>query len=320
MVAQQTTDTNYLTSLLSITRDNYLKKLQDNIFDEHATLNLISKKSQVMMQNNGYYITIPLMLAANSTTDSYDGYDVVDTTPQRGFLNGQSTWAHYAVSISVSHTERQANRGESAVVDLLASKMMQAEESLKERLNGDLYLDGTGNAGKNLTGLLSMIPTSATPGAYLGLTHADWTHQYQAGAIGTLATMLQTLYYSMISGNDQPDIITTDALGMSEYEDLNRTAPVGIYYTKAELADFGFASLAYKGIPMVLDQNAPQYSTTLPIYHMLNSKYLGFEINDIDLLPFERSQNQIAKTAFLIVDCELVTSNRRRQGKVVCTS
>jgi hypothetical protein len=45
------------------------------------------------------------------------------------------------------------NSGKEAIIDLLDGRMSVAEAQLANRISGDIYLDGTGNSGKNITGL-----------------------------------------------------------------------------------------------------------------------------------------------------------------------
>jgi len=98
-------------------------------------------------------------------------------------------------------------------------------------------------------------------------------------------------------------------------------AASSITYTNAENADSGFANLSYKGRSMVLDQAHPDVTAgSLPTYHMLNSKYLGMFWNASGVGAFVESIDQDAKVAKMITEVQLVTNNRRRQGKISFTS
>ncbi len=316
-------NTDYLTTLQAVTRDQILKKVEDNIFDRNAALYAIRDKSQVSILSSGRNIVVPVMVSENSTTDSMTFYDEIDTSPQKGIVDGTLPHAYYATSIVVSRQEEKENNGEEQVASLLASKVMQAEESGLARITTDLYLDGTGNSSKNMTGLLAMIPTSSTAGTYMGIdgdTITSWTHQYKAGATASTVALLDQLFYAIADGSDRPDLVLTGPLGFTNYELYNRQSGIGVAYTNTKMADAGFTSVAYKGIPMVLDQNHPEYTAaTYPIYHMLSSKYLGFSF-DQEMTPFREPVNQLAKVAHHVIDCQLVTSNRRRQGKLAITS
>ncbi len=62
--------------------------------------------------------------------------------------------------MSISGLEMIQNSGKEAIIDLLDGRMEVAEAQLANRISGDLYGDGTGNAGKNLTGLAAAVPDS----------------------------------------------------------------------------------------------------------------------------------------------------------------
>jgi len=59
----------------------------------------------------------------------------------------------YASAVSISGLEMIQNSGKEAIIDLLDGRMNVAEAQLANRIGSDIYLDGTGNSGKNITGL-----------------------------------------------------------------------------------------------------------------------------------------------------------------------
>ena len=328
MSAAQTTDSNYLSSLLAVTQDGYVKMVQDNVNNKSATLFLIKEKSQVDMRSvAGNQVQIPLMVEGNTTVDSYKGYDLIDTTPQKGLVDAYLPWAYYSGSITISRQEQKENSGESKIADLLGTKMKQVLASMTTRVNYDLLNDaGTGNGGKNLTGLPAICPqaVAASAGAYAGITNAKWRHAPVASASASTAiiTDLDLLYYGLTDGSDVPDIILSNGTGFAAYAAANRQAGVGISYVNTKLADAGFATMAYMGIPMVLDQAVPNSTagSTKALFYMLNSSYLGFKFNDSEVTPFVRAHNQNAETALVNLDCQLATNRRGRQGILYYTA
>lgn len=311
------TDTDWLTSLWAVSKDQFLAKMQDNIFNKSVIFQAIRDKSQVVIMDGGPLLHVPLMVSKNTAVTSLEGYDVVDTSPQKGFINGTIKKAYYGGPISISKQEEEENSGQAKVVDLLASKTMQTETSMKDLLNQHLYLDGTGNGGKDMTGFLLMIPSASAAGTYMGVNGATvtaWDAQYQECASANIingVSGLDSLWYRCSDGTDTPDIVVTDDVGIALYEQKNRSSGVGISYMNASLADAGFKAIAYKGVSMVSDKG--QSTGT---YHMLNSQYLGFYYKS-ETTDFVRPGNQLAKVALVSVVCQLVTNNRRRQGKLV---
>jgi len=310
-------DTDWTTSLWAVSKDQFLSKLQDNIFDQSVIFNMINGKSQVIINDGGPQLQVPLMVSKNTGVDSYEGYDVIDTSPQAGFIDGYIKKSYYGCPITLSTQEEEENMGKAAVVNLLAGRTMQAESTMKDRLNQDLYLDGTGNGGKNLTGLLLMVPSASGAGTYMGVaggTVTAWDAQYQECASANIvsgASSLDSLWLRCSDGPDQTDLIVTDDVGLTNYMQKNRVAGHGIAYVDAGMADSGFKAVAYKGVPMISDKGQGT-----GVFHFLNTKYLGFYYKS-STTDFVRPANQLAKVAIVSVVCQLVTNNRRRQGKLI---
>ena len=89
------------------------------------------------------------------------------------------------------------------------------------RCDYDLYLDGTGNAGKNFTGLASAVADTPT-GTYGGIPRATftfWANQYYSGATNGGAAVsaaniqqyMTSLALSCVRGNNMPDLWIGDS-------------------------------------------------------------------------------------------------------------
>lgn len=325
-------DTNWLSSMDATILDNYIPILQDNVFLTNPLLdNLKGNKglaSSVMVE--GKKLIVPLMVGKNAGATSYDGYDQINLAPSAGIVDGEIDYSFYTVPIVISREEEKRTSGnKTQMVSLLKGRMTQAEQGLYERLTTDLYSDGTGNGGKNLTGFLAMIPTAASSsaGTYMNINGSTggvtaWQHKYETQAVASVLTGMENLYRACKDGEDKTNVIVTSDLGESVYAaKLGTSSGTGIGYSVAytdnKNLDFGAVSYSFKGIPILTDKSHPEVSTTLPIYHFLNTKYLGFIFANWEVEAFTKAQNQKAKYAFINVDCQLFTNNRRRQGKLV---
>lgn len=317
-------NTDFETSLSAITQDAFVPFLTENIFNKNTMLEEIKAKSEVTIVDGGTNLQVPIIISKNTNVDSFEYLDQVGIDPQAGFVNATYDKAYYGVQFPISYQELQENKGNSKIVDLMGARLDQAIMSLNDRLNTDMYLDGTGNSSKNLLGLLAMIPTSSTSSTYAdidgtatGLT--DWTQVYKAGAVANTFALIDSAYYAASDGNDKPNLMVTDALGMTNYNTYLRAATGIQSMVSPKKADGSYAIISHLGVEIMLDQAAPQYSSTLPIYHMLNTKYLGFYF---DAEPMKRvdPSDQYGTIFKSPVTCQLVTSRRNRQAKVAITS
>lgn len=122
------------------------------------------------MYDGGTKIRVPVMYGQNSTVKAFSGTDTLDLTYQSGMDAAEYDYKFYDVSIVFTLTDRLMNKGRSQVIDLLKGKIKQAELSLAERLNGDLY-SGAASDPKEVTGIATAINNTGTYGAIAGSTH-----------------------------------------------------------------------------------------------------------------------------------------------------
>jgi hypothetical protein len=326
MVAPQTTDTNFLSSLLAQTTSQYQNTLTDNVFNTNAALALLRQKSNVYFKTSGDVIQMPINLGKNLSVKSYTFYDSFDNSPQKGQVNANYGFANYGGFITISDDELDTNAGKEQIVNVLSSKLMICEESINDAINDDIYKDGTGNGSKDILGLAAMCETSATPGAYLGITDStNWVNQYVTATAAAVLSGLTSLYLKCADGKEVPDIILANTAFVEEYESANRSAStgVGISYVNATLADAGFMHMNFKGIPMVIDKaldSAANDSGTYGKAFMLNSKFLALPYMEVKVGEFTDSNTQFAKVAKMRTRLQLLTNKRKRQGVMVLSN
>ena len=81
---KQSTDTNFMTSVLALTAEKYLPKLQENAFKYNAALVKLKEKNELGITRNGDAILIPLLLAPGTGGKFYSDYDTFDISPTGG--------------------------------------------------------------------------------------------------------------------------------------------------------------------------------------------------------------------------------------------
>ena len=106
---------------------------------------------------------------------SYSGYDAINIQPNSPISAAQFGITQYAAAVTLSGLEMLQNSGKEAIIDLLDGRMAVAEKQLLNRIAADIYGDGTGNAGKNITGLAAAVPDAPTSGTYGGIDRSVWS-------------------------------------------------------------------------------------------------------------------------------------------------
>jgi len=190
-----------------------------------------------------------------NNANSYSGYEVLNIAPDSPISAAQYSITQYADSVTMSGLEMLQNSSKEAIIDLLDGRMQVSEARLLNRISGDLYLDGTGNGGKNITGLAAAVPDDPTTGTYGGINRANWTFWQSKKYSGTVdggaavsATNIQkymtNLAIQLVRGTDKADLIVADNNYYSLYvQSLQAIQRI----TSEESAAAGFASLKFYG-------------------------------------------------------------------------
>lgn len=308
-------------ALLTTTLANYQETLRDQIFDDYPLLSFINGKlgkkirgeSIKKVLQGGESIIEHLLYGTNSTVDSYSGAETLDTTLQEGMTQARFTWKQYSAAVGITGIEERSNKGRAAMINLLTAKTKQAEMSLKDRMNQDAFGDGTGNGSKNLTGLSAQINNSGTLGGINSSTYTWWKSTVTTG--GSFASQgldnMRSTINTITFGNDRPDMgITTQAV----FEYFHKSIQPQERYTNTDVASVGFRNLSYEQVPILFDRDC-----TSGVMYFLNSKWLNFCVHedaDFDISPFVKPDNQDVRTAIILFQGNITTSNRRKLGKI----
>lgn len=309
-------------SLLTTTLANYRKQMVDNIFNDYPFLSYINGKLGKAIRgesikrtvDGGESIVEHLLYEKNTTVKSYAGAETLDTSLQEGHTIARYNWKQYAGSVVFTGLEKRSNQGESGMINLLTAKMKQTEMSLKDRMATDAFGDGTGNGGKNLTGLQALISATATVGGLSPTTYTWWKADVTASAGSFAATgpdKMRTTFNNVTYGNDKADSIFTTQTVFEYYEKYLQPQE---RFQSNTAADAGFMNLTFKGVPIIFDRACPS-----GYMYFLNSKYLSFVVHsdaDFSTGPFTTPENQDVATAQILFQGNLTTNCRRKLGLI----
>jgi hypothetical protein len=348
------TNTVYYDALLSTTLAAYRKTMIDNIFKDSAFLAYIRNSGAWKSQNGGERIAFPLMYGDNDTIKTVGGYEVLDTTPQDGMTTAFFEWAEVGGTISISRKEERQNNGEGRLINLLESKIKQAEMTMREKLNGDL-LQGTVSSATfvpelSTAGNLGLLPlgyflrklnqTDPTRGGNVGniagSTYAWWRHKTaDIGANGSqtgnnfavnvttyagIKVALKRMYNETSKGSGgSPDLVVMDQVSFETYENALDTQ---VRYQNTKMADMGFDTIKLKGATCIWDEKVPDvYTGTAAItkgtaFFLNTNFYNVFYDSETDIIttPFVEPENQTVKTAKILFMGNAAVCNMRKLG------
>lgn len=276
-----------ITDMIATTIQSRTGELADNLTNNNALLKRLRERGNVKPFGGGDVILQEIMYNDPSTnnTNSYSGYELINIQPNSPISAAQYSIKQYASAVTMSGLEMLQNSSKEKIIDLMEGRMEVAEGQLLNRIAGDVYLDGTGNAGKNITGLAAAIPDTPTTGTYGGISRVDWSFwrsQVYAGvATGGAAVSAANIVAYMTAlglrctrGNDKPDLWVAD----NNYYGLYVNALQAIQRVTSESsAAAGFASLKFYGGGMaadvVLDGGIGAAATANHMW-ALNTKYI----------------------------------------------
>lgn len=278
-----------VSDIIATTIQSRSGKLADNVTLNNAVLERLRKRGNVRPFSGGNVILEEIMYNDSNTnnTNSYSGYETLNISPNSPISAAQFNIAQYASAVTISGLEMLQNSSKEAIIDLLEGRVQVAEGQLLNRIQTDIYGNGTGNGGKNLTGLAAAVADAPSSGIYGGINRATWSFwQNQAfsgvtdGGAAVSAANIQSymtqLAIKLVRGTDKADLIVADnnyySLYVNSLQAIQRV-------TSAEEGAAGFASLKFYGggtsADVVLGGGIGNQATANHMW-FLNTNYLYF--------------------------------------------
>ena len=326
-----------LSEIVTTTLRNRTGKLADNVTRNNALFDRLRQRGKVKPFSGGRTIVQEISYAQNGTYKRYSGYEVLNISPSDVITAAEFPIRQAAVAVSISGLEMLQNSGKEAVIDLLESRIENAEQTFTNGLAYDAYSDGTATG--QMTGLQALISSTPTSGTIGGIDRATWVFwrniAYSAvtdgGAAATSANIqsyMNRLALQLVRGNDGPDLAVADTNYFRLYlESMQAIQRV----TDEKTAGAGFTGLKYYGagrsIDIVLDggfqgnssdTNPSQGGAPTNTMYFLNTNYIFYrphrDRNMVPLDPDRFSVNQDAMVKLIGWAGNMTLSNGRLQG------
>lgn len=303
------------------------KKISDNWTGNTMLMDKIKKGGMRKPFSGGRSITKELVYKGNDTVKRYSGYQTLDITPQNILTMAEFQLKQYAVSVVMSGLEMLTNSGPNAVLDLLETRIENAERSLIEQMSTDLYADGTADGGKAIGGL-QLLVSDTGQGTVGGIDSGTWTFwrnqliSFSGDSVGaasstTITTAMNRLWQKLIRGRDKPDLIVAGNTYWRFYlESLQAIQRI----TREDSASAGFTTITYMDTPIVLDGGYLGDISDTRMY-FLNTKYIEWNPHTdrdfVPLNPTRHSINQDAMVKLIAFAGNTSIRNRQLQGVLI---
>ncbi len=327
---------------------NRSRKLADNVTKNNALLRRLEKKGKVKPFDGGQAIIQELEYAENGTFTRYSGYDVLNISPSDVFTAAQYNITQAAAAVTISGLEMLQNAGEEQMINLLDSRIGNAERTMQNNISNDCYSTGTADGGKQIGGLQLLVGDVANSGTIGGIdsqTWGFWQNDVQSFATAgltagsaTITTMMNRAWLAQARQTDVPDLLISDNTYFRYYwESLQAIQRI----QSEDTGMAGFANLKFMNADVVYDGGF-QGNTTgnvstgsalgaggswlsgsgAPANHMyvLNTDYIFLrphkDRNMVPLDPDRFSVNQDAMVKLIAWAGNMAMSNRFLQGVI----
>ena len=255
-----------ISDLIATTINHRSPTLFDNTTNNNALLRKLKARGNVRPFGGGVQIQENIMYTDSSSinVNSYSGYEALNVGENSPISGAVFNIAQYAGAVTISGLQTLQNSGKEALIDLLEGRMNVTEAQLQNRIDYDLYQDGTGNGGKNLTGLAAAVPVLPTTGVYGGIDRAVWSFwqsQYYRGvtdggaavSAANIQQYMTTLALRCVRGSDMPDLFVGDATYYAFYVNSLQAIQRITSDSGSGTAGAGFPTLKFYGGGMAAD-------------------------------------------------------------------
>lgn len=315
-----------LSEIVTTTLANRSGTLADNVTKQTGLLRRLRQRGNVKPFSGGRQIVQELEYAENQTYKRYSGYETLDIQPSDVFTSAVYDIKQAAIAVSISGLEQIQNAGKEAIIDLLESRIKNAERTFINNLGADCYSDGTADGGKQIGGLTLLVSDAAATGTVGGINAANWpfwrnvtfdatTDGGAAAASQNIQSYMNRVYLSLVRQAEAPDLIVADNNYYRLYwESLQAIQRIG---SASETASAGYPALKYMNADVIYDGGL---EGSCPADHMyfLNTNYIFFRPHssrNIVPLPGDRvAINQDAMVKLMAFAGNMTVSNRRMQG------
>lgn len=309
-----------LSEIVTTTLRGRSKKLADNVSDNTALLFRLKQRGRIRTASGGQNIVQELEYAENSSYVRYSGYELLNITPSDVITAAEFDWKQSAVAVSISGLEQLKNSGKERVIDLLESRIGNAERTFMNNLSADIYSDGTASGGKQIGGLQLLVadtPTSGTVGSIDRSTYSFWQNQTDTTTAWTSSNIqaaMNSMYLSTARNRDTVDLICADNTMYTHYWTSLQSNQ---RFTNEKMAAAGFENLKFMGAEVVFDGGQ---GGDAPSNHMyfLNTDYIHYrphrDRNMVPLDPDRFATNQDALVKLIGWAGNMTLSNASLQG------
>lgn len=307
----------------SISRRYIMPDVVDFVYRSNVVTFRLLAQNKKMVQG-GTQIEVPAMYQGFTNGGPYQGYDLLDMSPNDTVKNLAFDWKQQYVPVAVDRLTLIKLNSPEAVANGLGLMFAQAQMEMVDNIGTGVWSDAV-TLPKQIDGLKGAVDAGSVTTTYGGLTRASntWLNSSVDSTSTTLTgPMLQSLFSNATEGGRAPTLIASRAMQYNRLHNLtapSQTHPVMASGHDEQLASAGFTNVLYNNTPWVIDSHVPDgaNASNSDIY-FLNEDYIQLVVSpmaDFYLEDFQVPINQDAMAAKILWAGNLVVMNTQRQAK-----
>ena len=287
--------------LSAMTENLFLPLIADNTFTSNPLFARMWSRGP--KEQGGVKIRAPLMYAKVGAAGAIRGFDTMNIDADDQFTAADFEWKEYYAAIVLSKREMLQNSGTAEQISHVSAKSQASEMTLRDLMGTGCFSDGVSNTNL-IDGLEAVCDTdNEYPSGGGGIdrnVETWWAAGFRDETDGVTMTFLDVQKRIGLL-TEQPNsptiIITSQSLYnkvMSLMEDQQR-------FEEPDLASWGFQSILFRGIPIVVDSHVYDDGTSKSSMYFLNENFLqliSHRDENFAFEPFRRAYNQKAMAAF----------------------
>lgn len=321
-----------VSDIVATTIQSRTRQIADNVSKNNAILSRLNARGKVRTFSGGNVILEELSFAENPNAGFYSGYDLLPVAAADVISAAEYQIKQFAVPVVISGLEQLQNAGREQMIDLMEARINVAESTMANQLSTSIYSDGTGDGGKEITGLDAAVATDPSTGTYGGINRANWAfwrnYAFDANVDGGAAissaniqVYMNAVWANLVRGSDRPDLIVMDNAMWAYY--MGSLQPQQRFTDPAQ-ANLGFPTIKFMDADVVLDGGIGGACPTKTAF-FLNTKYISWrphrDRNMVPLSPDRRyAINQDAEVQILAFAGNLTSSGAQFQGRLFDTT
>lgn len=302
----------------AISRHIVMSVITDQVYGSNAMFWRWNRANKRQYQG-GMHIEAPFITSLWSNGGPYQGFEVLDTSPNETVKNGGWDWKQHYVPVAFDARTLIRMNTPLAAANEINLKWEQARMAMANFLGTGLWNSTTNS--KEIDGIPFMIDDGGLAATYAGLTRSSNTYLNSTddSASTTMTwTALQTMRANTNKGGHFPTIIVSRKEQYNRFLGLgvaNQRFPVGPSGHDEQLLSAGFTNALFETTPWIVDDkciDGPNTSNSAIFF--VDEEPIDFVIagdRDFYMRDFMVPHNQDAMVGFLFWMGNVI--NRRPQ-------